>query len=98
MRDLRARLEFTVKQNPPAGKQTKGFERAKIFQIAQVKLQMSIVSNLLLNLVAFRFAVLPARRRTNTSGGNKAPTFGLISGPGLRTQPGHRGAGPTQFF
>jgi hypothetical protein len=34
MRDLRARLEFTVKQNPPAGKQTKGFGRAKIFQIA----------------------------------------------------------------
>jgi hypothetical protein len=36
IRDLRARLELTVKQNPVACKQRKGFERAKIFQIAQV--------------------------------------------------------------
>jgi hypothetical protein len=41
---------MTVKQNPACCKQTKGFRRAKIFPTAQVKLQMSIVFQLLLDL------------------------------------------------
>jgi hypothetical protein len=69
-----------VKQNPAAGKQTKGFRRAKIFQIAQVKLQTSIVPELLLNftgLLPRRFQ--PGARATHSA--KESIAFRLVRWP-----------------